>query len=58
MLIEKIIVHQILGQKVNVYKLKVVAALAGNRTRVSRVTGKNSTTEPPMFDIYILFYIL
>ena len=27
---------------------KVNNALAGNRTRVSRVAGENSTTEPPM----------
>ena len=27
---------------------KVNAALAGNRTRASRVAGENSTTEPPM----------
>ena len=25
-------------------------ALAGNRTRASRVAGENSTTEPPMLD--------
>ena len=27
---------------------KVNAALAGNRTRASRVAGENSTTEPPV----------
>uniref|UniRef100_A0A8C9G3S5 Protein VAC14 homolog n=1 Tax=Pavo cristatus TaxID=9049 RepID=A0A8C9G3S5_PAVCR len=29
-------------------KEKISAALAGNRTRASRVAGENSTTEPPM----------
>ena len=33
-----------------VTELKVSDALAGNRTRASRVAGKNSTTEPPMLD--------
>ena len=28
--------------------VKTVTALAGNRTRASRVAGENSTTEPPM----------
>ena len=28
--------------------LKTKAAIAGNRTQVSRVAGENSTTEPPM----------
>ena len=27
------------------------AALAGNRTRASRVAGENSTTEPPMLQL-------
>ena len=30
--------------------VKTLAALAGNRTRASRVAGENSTTEPPMLD--------
>ena len=30
-------------------------ALAGNRTPVSRVAGKNSTTEPPMLGFNIQF---
>ena len=32
----------------NAINFKVCPALAGNRTRVSRVAGENSTTEPPM----------
>ena len=31
-------------------KVKAIFALAGNRTRASRVAGENSTTEPPMLD--------
>lgn len=30
-------------------------ALAGNRTRVSRVGGENSTTEPPMPSAVLVF---
>ena len=30
--------------------VKSTHALAGNRTRASRVAGENSTTEPPMLD--------
>ena len=29
-------------------KKKLYCALAGNRTRASRVAGENSTTEPPV----------
>ena len=35
--------------------LKTKAALAGNRTLVSRVAGENSTTEPPMLVTSPLF---
>ena len=30
-----------------------MSALAGNRTRVSRVAGENSTTEQPMLDVAV-----
>ena len=33
-------------------------ALAGNRTRASRVAGENSTTEPPVLRIQIAIYFL
>ena len=32
-------------------KKMFAAALAGNRTRASRVAGENSTTEPPMLQL-------
>ena len=32
----------------NKTKKKLYRALAGNRTRASRVAGENSTTEPPV----------
>ena len=41
-------------------KEEVKSALAGNRTRASRVAGENSTTEPPMplkVGVYITVYI-
>ena len=31
-------------------------ALAGNRTRASRVAGENSTTEPPMLTWQFIFF--
>ena len=37
------------GKKKN-KKKPTQRALAGNRTRASRVAGENSTTEPPMLD--------
>ena len=39
-----------LGSAFTQWILKTVNALAGNRTRASRVAGENSTTEPPMHD--------
>ena len=30
-----------------------MSALAGNRTRASRVAGENSTTEPPVLRIHV-----
>ena len=36
----------------------LVVALAGNRTRASRVAGENSTTEPPMLTEKGFFYTL
>ena len=35
--------------------LKTKFALAGNRTRVSRLAGKNSTTKPPMLVTTTIF---
>ena len=35
--------------------LKTKVALAGNRTPVSRVTGENSTTEPPILVTSLIF---
>ena len=38
-------------------KKKLYHALAGNRTRASRVAGENSTTEPPVqAQDFILFF--
>ena len=38
-------------------KKKLYIALAGNRTRASRVAGENSTTEPPVqAHKYLLFF--
>ena len=37
-------------------KGKKTSALAGNRTRASRVAGENSTTEPPVLRIHIAFF--
>ena len=35
--------------------MKIETALAGNRTRASRVAGENSTTEPPvLLNIFII----
>ena len=39
-------------------KGKYLIALAGNRTRASRVAGENSTTEPPMLFLKVVFHIL
>ena len=36
-------------------KKEMFYALAGNRTRASRVAGENSTTEPPVQDSKILW---
>ena len=35
---------------------KLYHALAGNRTRASRVAGENSTTEPPVQAHYITIF--
>ena len=37
---------------------KKSVALAGNRTRASRVAGENSTTEPPMLSLEVDFHTL